>query len=155
MQLREKIAQLLLQQTKTRKNKNAMKHSSKNTAKHGFSLVEMLVVIAVIGIIAAIAIPSIATVNAAATKAEQQRNAQTVCSIFNAGQSAGCAWVTTTMAALFTDMITGRTPASGPFSNQIFKLPALSTMSAADVTGVQSHLAIDASTTPNGLNYTP
>ena len=155
MQLREKIAQQLLQQTKTTQDKKTMKHTSKNTIKHGFSLVEMLVVIAVIGIIAAIAIPSIATVNAAATKAEQQRNAQTICSIFNAGQSAGCAWVTTSLTALFTDMTTGKTPASGPFSTQIFKLPAISTMSAADVTGVQSHLAIDASTTPNGLNYTP
>ena len=43
---------------------------------HGFSLVELLVVIAVIGVIASIAIPSIGSINTAAKTAAAQRNAQ-------------------------------------------------------------------------------
>ena len=45
------------------------KFNSKNVLTKGFSLVEMLVVIAVIGIIAAIAIPSIGSINSSAQTA--------------------------------------------------------------------------------------
>ncbi|HRQ91044.1 MAG TPA: prepilin-type N-terminal cleavage/methylation domain-containing protein, partial [Bacteroidia bacterium] len=59
------------------------------SAKKGFSLVEMLVVIAVIGIIAAIAVPNIGKINDSAKDATYRRNAQTIASVFSSAQAAG------------------------------------------------------------------
>jgi type IV pilus assembly protein PilA len=66
-----------------------VKLNLKKTAKAGFSLVEMLVVIAVIGVIAAIAIPNIGSINDSARGATAQRNAQSVASVLNAAAAAG------------------------------------------------------------------
>jgi type IV pilus assembly protein PilA len=98
----------------------------KNKIAKGFSLVEMLVVIAVIGVIAAIAIPNIGSINASATTAKNQRNAQSIVSVFQAGAAAGVAWSGATAAALVTDVVTGRAPASGAFSGKTFKVPGIS-----------------------------
>jgi prepilin-type N-terminal cleavage/methylation domain-containing protein len=54
----------------------------KHPAPQGFSLVEMLVVIAVIGVIAAIAIPNIGSVGSSAKVATAQRNAQSIVSLY-------------------------------------------------------------------------
>ena len=66
-----------------------VKLNLKKAAKAGFSLVEMLVVIAIIGIIAAIAIPNIGSINDAATAASVDRNAQNCASVWNAAIAAG------------------------------------------------------------------
>lgn len=55
----------------------------------GFSIVEMLIVIAVIGIISAIAIPSISDISKRAKDANIRRNAQNLNSIYASAQSAG------------------------------------------------------------------
>ena len=130
-----------------------MKYTQKSRLQRGFSLVEMLVVIAVIGVIAAIAIPNIGSINAAAMKAEQQRNAQTLASLFSAGQAAGVTWAGTSVAALITEIQTGKAPTTGVFSGQMFKLPQ--TFSTTDLTGITAHLAVDATQTPLVLNYVP
>lgn len=66
-----------------------MKNVKLTSRKAGFSLVEMLVVIAIIGIIAAIAIPNIGSINKSARLATAQRNAQSVASVLNAAIAAG------------------------------------------------------------------
>lgn len=66
-----------------------VKLNLKKSAKAGFSLVEMLVVIAIIGIIAAIAIPNIGSINDAAANAAIQRNAQNAASVWNSAIAAG------------------------------------------------------------------
>ena len=58
-------------------------------AKPGFSLVEMLIVIAIVGIIAAIAIPSMGIISHAGKVAVAQRRAQEMTALFAAGKVAG------------------------------------------------------------------
>jgi type IV pilus assembly protein PilA len=105
----------------------------KKAAKAGFSLVEMLVVIAIIGIIAAIAIPNIGNINSSAKVATAQRNAQQIASVFNAATVAGYVTAAGTAAAAVAEIATeaGVTiPADGgPFAGKKFTVGA---MSAAD-----------------------
>lgn len=55
----------------------------------GFSLVELLVTISVMGIIAAIAIPGFANINGAARDTKDLRNAQTIANIASSALAAG------------------------------------------------------------------
>jgi type IV pilus assembly protein PilA len=115
-----------------------MKHLNlKNTAAKGFSLVEMLVVIAVIGVIAAIAIPSIGSINSSAKIATAQRNAQSIVSMYQAGEAAGIDWVTdhavTDAASAVTAVVTGASPSDGAFLGKSFRVPNLGTSEQSDV----------------------
>ncbi|MBB5038199.1 type II secretion system protein [Prosthecobacter dejongeii] len=89
--------------------------------KAGFSLVEMLVVIAIIGIIAAIAIPNIGNINDSAKQATAQRNAQSVASVMNAAIAAGYvpAWATEAEVLAAAQGVTVF-PATGPFKDKVF-----------------------------------
>jgi prepilin-type N-terminal cleavage/methylation domain-containing protein len=58
-------------------------------SKRGFSLAEMLVVIAVIGIVAAIAVPFVANATNEASATRYQRNAQSLAALANQAVAAG------------------------------------------------------------------
>jgi type IV pilus assembly protein PilA len=115
----------------------------KKTAKAGFSLVEMLVVIAIIGIIAAIAIPNIGNINSSAKVATAQRNAQQIASIYNAAVVAGYAATPASVAAAVTAIATeaGVTipDDGGPFAGKKFTVGA---MSAADQAAAVKYLRL-------------
>ncbi len=102
-----------------------VKLNLKKARKAGFSLVEMLVVIAVIGIIAAIAIPNIGTINDSARVAAANRNAQSVASVLNAAVSAGV----DTSGWLDGDILSraeaGVAPSDGPFDGKTFTVGSI------------------------------
>ncbi len=139
-----------------------MKVTKQNALKAGFSLVEMLVVIAVIGIIAAIAVPNIGRINDSAKDARKRRNAQNVASIFASAQAAGYDFsksggtgaVLADEAAIIGAVITGATiTEAGPFQGTFFGVPGLnSTQAVSETEGAAQYLSWDA--TSGMLLYT-
>ena len=64
-------------------------NTPKNQKRRGFSLVEMLVVISVIGIIAAIGVPAIGNITDKADTEGAKRNAQSIASLYNSARAVG------------------------------------------------------------------
>lgn len=128
-----------------------IQQSKKGTFARGFSLVEMLVVIAVIGIIAAIAVPNIGKINDSAKIAKNQRNAQSIASMFAAADAAGHDFAGTTKNAVAAEIVAGVkiTDVDSPFKDRTFKVPGLST---ADIAAADDYLAWD--DTDKTLSYT-
>ncbi|MEM7698613.1 MAG: prepilin-type N-terminal cleavage/methylation domain-containing protein [Verrucomicrobiota bacterium] len=58
-------------------------------SERGFSLVELLLVLVVIGVVSAVAFPSISKVNQGAVDTADQRNAQSLVSLFHTAEAAG------------------------------------------------------------------
>ena len=106
-----------------------MKNLIKTNAKKGFSLVELLVVIAVIGVIAAIAIPAMSGIFGKADATKSKRNAQNIVGTFNAARAAGNVDASYTTAALAISAITTGTgiTGGGAFLTSRFVVPLSST----------------------------
>ena len=116
-----------------------MKTNLVKNVKAGFSLVEMLVVIAVIGIIAAIAVPTIGNITAQANASKAKRNAQNLASVCASAVAAGATFTSTTVADIVDDLVdTGVTgSAASGFDSTLFKVP---NMSATEKTAAIAHL---------------
>ncbi len=129
-----------------------VKLNIRKLSRQGFSLVEMLVVIAVIGIIAAIAIPNIGNVNAAARTSTAQRNAQTIASTFSAAMAAGVDFSTNAdKDSAITLLTTGVAPTTGPFKGKQFIVPNVPASGTTEYTELATHLEWDG--TNKVLNY--
>jgi len=118
----------------------------KSNVKAGFSLVEMLVVIAVIGIMAAIAIPTIGNMTASAKANKDKRNAQNVASVWSAAVAAGYTVTETTEQAAVDKLQGGITAAENDLGS-VFK---------CDLTDAEEAGAIAKLTLADGLlTYAP
>ncbi|MEM6910513.1 MAG: prepilin-type N-terminal cleavage/methylation domain-containing protein [Verrucomicrobiota bacterium] len=104
-----------------------MKNKKSNVLKAGFSLVEMLVVIAIIGIIAAIAVPKISDLTGNAQTATDKRNAQTIASVYSTATAAGAVGTIADLSAAVLGVSAGFTaPTDGAFAGETFGVPGLS-----------------------------
>ena len=129
-----------------------VKLTARKLATQGFSLVEMLVVIAVIGIIAAIAIPNIGNVNAAARTSTAKRNAQTLASTFSAAMAAGVDMTAyTTVDTAVAGLTLGVSPTTGPFKDKQFIVPNVPASGSTEYTEITGYLTWD--DTNKMLNY--
>ena len=105
-----------------------MKTNIVKNVKAGFSLVEMLVVIAVIGIIAAIAVPTIGNITDQANNSKAKRNAQNLASVCASAVAAGADLGTSTNVSsivnqLVSPGLTGSKDSG--FDSTVFKVPNL------------------------------
>lgn len=104
-------------------------------------MVEILVTITVIGIIAAIAFPSIGGINSAAKVAEQQRNAQSIANVFTSAIGSGANFsAVTDLAGVITILKVGVSSPNG----LIFQVPK--SWGAADETAFANYLTFTAGT---------
>lgn len=103
-------------------------------ASKGFSLVEMLVVIAIIGIVAAVAVPQISGFTSSAEDSRNKRNAQTLVSTYAQAQAAGLDLIPTgaTKTAAVDAVIAGASINGGAFDGQYFGVPNMEDSSRDD-----------------------
>ena len=115
--------------------------STRRSFFSGFSLIELLTVISVIGVMTSIVAPSFGSINGAAQTAVQQDNAQNIVSMFKAGDAAQVAWTTTSRDAAVADVIAGRpAPAKSVFAGKTFNVPHLS---AQDIQAAYRYIGLD------------
>jgi prepilin-type N-terminal cleavage/methylation domain-containing protein len=92
----------------------------------GFSLVEILIVIAVLGVMAGIAMNSLANHREAIEQTRNRRNAQEMASLCIAAQSAGISFaVPGDPVQTARNAVIGATATRGTFAGKTFRLPGL------------------------------
>lgn len=115
----------------------------------GFSLVEMLTTIAVLGVMTSMALISIGNVNRNSVETRNRRNAQELAGICASAQAAGVDFVVANdLEQTIRNVVAGGAPTSGAFTGHYFGLPGLT---PEDQTSAKTYLYLD-----NGsLGYRP
>jgi len=107
----------------------------------GFSLMELLIVIAIIGVMANMIVLSWGSASREATEMKDRRNAQEIASLAAIANAAGAPFVVpNNKKATIEKLAAGATPSSGIFKNREFKLPPIGTKG---IEGAMHYLALN------------
>lgn len=98
-----------------------MKNLIENQPNRGFSLIEVLMAIAIISMLSAVAMVAFSNINDAAELAKTRQNAQTICQVYGSAKSVGAVFTSTTKEGILDELIEGR-KGKGPFAGSLFQL---------------------------------
>jgi prepilin-type N-terminal cleavage/methylation domain-containing protein len=113
---------------------------SRPVSRRGFSVVELLVVLLVIGITIFFAVPHSRVDGASAREQRERRVAQSIVTVYQSGFAAGVAWNGSTRNAKVDAVISGQAPSEGAFSGKFFKVPATA---EKDMAGAFKYIGCD------------
>jgi prepilin-type N-terminal cleavage/methylation domain-containing protein len=121
----------------------------------GFSLFELLMVIMILGIMIAIAVPHFSSISSTAEEAVAKRNAQSIVSSLNTAFAAGAAapsgWTGATSGAVIVDQAeAGLSPTNGIYAGKVFTVGDIQDTLEGKVA---AHLSFDAVNTM--IRYLP
>jgi prepilin-type N-terminal cleavage/methylation domain-containing protein len=127
--------------------------TSTRRTRRAFSLVEMLTVIAIMGILASISIGAFGGARQGAVDQKDKRNAQEIASTAAIASAAGAQFlVPGDERATINNLRTGCTPSQGAFKGRLFKL---SNLAEPEINGAMRFLALNDSELQYRLDGTP
>ena len=104
----------------------------------GFSLVELIMSVAVLGILVSLAIMTMPYIYGAVTETHDQRNAQELVTVYESAQAAGLNFAGPDLDTTVHNIVNGGTPTDGAFRGQTFMLNGLT---AQDMAGAETYLS--------------
>lgn len=106
----------------------------------GFSLFELLMAIAILGVMGSMAVAALGSQTDAAGNTRDRRNAQEIAAVCTTASAAGLNFVTSDrLDATIRKIIEGAAPTSGAFKNRFFKVNLIG---EADIAGAMRFLEI-------------
>ena len=118
-----------------------MRIKNTKTTTQGFSLFEMLMTIAILGIMGSLAVNAFGGQKEAFESARDRRNAQEIAQVCSTARAAGLEFlVPGQLEDTIRNTITGGAPTKGSFKGKTFKVGSLSD---ADITGAARFLKVE------------
>lgn len=135
---------------KTASRKSVQSSRFNRNFLRGFSLVELLTCIAVLGLIVAMAIPSLAGMVQGSVSAKSQRQAQTIAQTYTSACAAGAVFADANPETIVETLTqAGGVRGKGVFADMIFRV----SMSAAEKIEVVRSKALVTQTLPDGTMH--